>query len=301
MKTHQSPTFYTLLHLKSENENVILAENTNSKVHEYVKCCETLSASLKDKGYELIVLTNKRDVLEKHSKTIQVLEIPFKLDVPADIKFYSAHYKLDVFEFLSNQKGNSVLIDSDVISINEMPENMSFLFSKNIPMCYDITNQRYPAYGREKLIADKSIVMGEKSIGNWFGGEFIAGNDLFFKDIYSLCMKYWDNYKKNYHQLHHQGDEIITSCAIETYQRQHKFIFDVGAVGGITRYWSGNVRHVQKDIEAFKDNFLLHLPADKKFLAKQDKSKLYNFFDKYKKYLRRRKLRKIVSGIVKET
>lgn len=298
MKDKKKPLFYTLLHIRSTDANKVLAENTNSNLSIYIKCCEALHNSLKNYGYNLIVLTNEKEVIEQKSKTLKVQNIDFKLNIPSDIKFYSAHYKIDVFKYLSEKEGYSILIDCDVVCINNLPLNMKKIISTNTPMCYDITNQRYPAYGREKLIKDKFTIMKKESIGNWFGGEFISGDSSFFDAIYSLCMKYWDNYRLNYQQIQHQGDEMLTSCAIEEYQRQNNFIFDVGTIGGIERYWSCNTLHYQKSFKSLNQSFLLHLPADKKIIAKHAKFITNKFILDYSKYLKVKKAKNNIISFV---
>jgi hypothetical protein len=70
-------------------------------------------------------------------------------------------------------------LDNDVICINNIPENFERIISQNIPVYYDITDQVYPAYGRLKIINDKSLIIESKSIGNWCGGEFIGGKSVF--------------------------------------------------------------------------------------------------------------------------
>ncbi|MFT5876504.1 MAG: hypothetical protein ACI8SA_000347 [Dokdonia sp.] len=285
------PTFYTLLYINSD-DNSTLSENSNSKLIDYIRCCKALNTSLEKQGHNLVVLTNNISSFKEHEKELKVRVIEFDLDVPKGIKFYSAHFKLDVFKYFSTLKSEySILIDCDVVCINEMPSSMERVISLNIPMYYDITKERYPAYGRDKLIKDKKTLMHQESIGSWSGGEFIGGNDVFFDEIYLLCKKYWLGYKEKHQTLQHQGDEMLTSCAIEEFQIKGNFIFEVGSVGGISRFWSSNTMHVQNEFSSIIDNFLLHLPADKNIIANHTRFDAIGFISDYKRYLRKRKLR----------
>jgi hypothetical protein len=211
--------------------------------------------------------------------------VVFELNIPQNIKFFSAHHKIDVFKYLSLYGDSySILLDNDVVCINDMPENMNKIIKENIPMYYDTTDQCYPAYGRVKIINDKTLISGFESLGNWAGGEFIGGDREFFSKIYEYCIIYWDKYIANFTNLHHQGDEMLVSCAVERYFLSGNTLFNAGNIGGIGRYWSVKTLHIGKPFEALLDNFLLHLPADKEYLAKYNERG--NFITNYKKYLK---------------
>jgi len=271
------------------DENV--AENGFLTIRGYINCCKVLYDSLKKIGFTLIVLTNEPALILEHEPNLNVEKIDFKINVPETIKFFSAHHKLDVFRFLSLfASGYSILLDSDIVCINTIPENMELIIKNKIPVYYDITDQVYPAYGRTTIIDDKSSVMNIKSLGNWAGGEFIGGDKKFFGELYNNCMAYWDSYIANISKLHHQGDEFLTSCAIEKYILEGNIIFNAGSIGCIGRYWSVKTLHIGKDFAAYLDNFLLHLPADKKFLAGYNGKN--NFLEDYQLYLHNKSKKK---------
>jgi hypothetical protein len=77
----------------------------------------------------------------------------------------------------------------------------------------------------------------------------------------------YPNYVKHIGSVHHVGDEILTSAALEMVRRQGEIIADAGSLGIVGRYWNTEVRHVQRDAAHFLEGFLLHIPADKRFLA----------------------------------
>lgn len=181
-----------------------------------------------------------------------------------------------------------------------MPENFVNIVSENIPIYYDITDQVYPAYGRERIIKDKSLIMEYESIGNWAGGELIGGDKFFWNSLYYNCMKFWRNYQKNYKTLHHQGDEMLIACAIENYLKSNKCIFNIGTVGGISRFWSIKTLHTGKPVEAVYDNFLLHLPADKEFLSSYEFINNNKFRKDYNRYLKNRLLKKLLKRVTVE-
>ena len=69
--------------------------------------------------------------------------------------------------------------------------------------------------------------------------------------------------------LHHNGDEFVSTMAIETLKRDGWRVDDGGTLGVIGRYWSSQCLHHQRPFTHYADFCsLLHLPADKGFLAK---------------------------------
>lgn len=262
-------TFYTMLYIKDDNLTANNAVNDHLNILGYIKCCKLLSESLQEKGIPLVVLSNKPEIIRIYEPALTTEQASFDLAVPQKIKFYSAHYKIEVFRHLAQKEsGYFILVDNDVVCINDIPENLKIILEKQLPVYYDITSQCYPAYGKGKIIADKSAVMGEKSVGNWAGGEFIGGTASFYKALYQQCMAYWPIYVNFYREYHHQGDEMVLSCAIEQYLLSGHPLIDVGSFGGIARHWSIKTKHIARPIEALLDHFLWHLPADKEYLLR---------------------------------
>jgi hypothetical protein len=287
MHHNPQPSFYTLLYIKDSDHDTVVSENGDANIKRYINCCNTLSHSFSKRGYSLTVLTNRPDEIVKYNYAIKVEKIEFNLSVPDDIRFYSAHFKIDAFKYLSTRVDEySILLDNDIICINDIPENFENIIFDGIPVYYDITDQVYPAYGRTRIIRDKSLIMGLESIGNWAGGEFIGGNQFFWDELYTLCMIFWENYQKHYRSLHHQGDEMLVSCAIEQFIRTKNCMVNIGTIGGISRFWSVKTLHIGKPVEALFDNFLLHLPADKIFLSNYRYADTDKFINDYKKYLK---------------
>lgn len=288
--------FYTLLFYEEKRDSLIQnfgakEQNINDKNNSikdfmvYINCCKVLSDSLKKRGFNLTVLTNNKEIIKENCEALQVKEIPFELNVPPNIEFYGAHHKIDVYKWFSNQKDDySVLLDIDVFCANEMPPNFINAVNKNIPLFYDITEQAYPAATRERIIKDKSILNPNANLGLWAGGEFIAGDGEFFGKLHNKILSFIDLYFKNYKTFFHQGDEMLTSTAIELLQSEGVFIANAASFGAIRRFWSVGTKHCQLLYLAVKDAFLLHVPADKSFMAQNEYSD--DYMQKYEKYLR---------------
>lgn len=283
--------FYTLMYLDTENKSLAwngIHGNFLEQMTIFKKCAMNLSASLMavSAEYKLNVITNDRSFFTETSDIIDVIEIEFKLKLPKDIWFYSAHHKIEIYKWLSeNINEYSFLIDSDSLCINKMPPNLQYCINKNIPVYYDITDQNYPIHGRDLIIKDKQALDLSCGLGNWMGGEFIGGNRGFYKDLYQqvemLLPKYIDKYKS----LHHRGDEMLTSVATENLMKKY-LIVDAGRFGAIGRYWSVYPQYCQQLFGAYKDKFILHLPADKMYIASLKIDDKTNLIIDYETYLR---------------
>ena len=287
--------FYTLIHICREEKsmhNNAFTRNFEEQIKLYLDCAKQFHRSLAAEGFDLVVLTNNKALLEKlndDNYPIEITQLHFRMHVPSGIKFYSAHFKLEVYSYLASLNEEYVaLVDSDMLCVNKMPEALKTIVAQKLPLYYDITEQVTPAYGAEIIQQDKERITGEPSIGLWAGGEFLAGPPSFFalmaEEITTVKEAYW----QNVNTLHHQGDEVLTSVAVEKIKRQGKApLLDAGVLSAVGRYWSYVPLHVQKPMKGYSAHFLLHLPSDKKFITQlqPDEMKGAVFFKKYGRHL----------------
>jgi hypothetical protein len=291
---------FTLIHVSQNKKHQ--TEELKDRVLPYLLCAIQLHQSLKRAGISLSILTNDKNYLLKlmsFNFTLDFVELDFTLAVPEDVKFYSAHYKVETYKFLSTLNEEYVgLVDCDITCINKINRAFQNIIDQKLPLYYDITDQMVPAFGMERIINDKQKISGKPSIGLWAGGEFFSGTPAFFGELYKSIDQIKESYFRNYKSLFHEGDEMLTSIAIENMLSEGKPVYDAGNFGVITRYWSINTRHYQKAFSAYKRCFLLHLPADKVFLSDLAKSsKESDNLNKYLKHLWITKPRKIAAKI----
>jgi hypothetical protein len=287
--------FFTLIHICKEEQSIhnnSFTKNFDEQINLYLCCAKQLHRSLIPVDIELIILTNDMLFLQRLNKEqypIEIRQINFISKFPSGIKFYSAHYKLEVFHYLSSINEEYIaLVDSDMLCVNELPASFNNIISKKLPLYYDITTQVVPAYGAENIIRDKELISGKESNGLWAGGEFIAGAPSFFGTLSNEIKKVEEIYFQHINSFHHQGDEMLTSVAIEALKDSGGFeIAEAGNLSIVGRFWSYKPLHIQKPITAYANHFLLHLPSDKKFIAglPPDKIKGAAFFKKYSLHL----------------
>lgn len=304
---------FGLLHLDEKQQTVmnVSIKDFREQVSIYVNNAIVLSRTLSSNGIPFTLLTNNRALIEScgnlqaNSSLLSVVEISFTTKVPSGVRFYSAHYKLDAFRYLASVKNcYTALCDLDMVCINGFPLCFRNLVMAGIPLCYDISDQVIPAYGHDVIIRDLTVISGLESEGRWSGGEFISGTPDFFDELVKEIDGIYDNYVSNISSLHHIGDEAFTSAALEKLKRKGVYIADAGTIGIVGRYWNCSVLHPQNSFGYFKDCFLLHLPADKKFisdLAQQDTEVLSQFKDLYERQLSlfSKKMQKSVLSIIR--
>lgn len=287
--------FFTLIHIcKTEQSlhNNAFGTSFKDQISLYFSCAKQLHLSLKAVGIELVVITNDKAFLlgaAKNDYEIEIREMNFEMEVPSGLKFYSAHYKIEVYKYLNSLTDDYIgLIDCDILCVNPIPQSLHNVVEYKIPLIYDITDQVFPAYGQNRVINDKQKVTKTNSIGLWTGGEFIAGPPDFFGKLYAHIIKIKDEYFNNCHSLHHQSDEVLTSIAIENMIIQENLvIMDAGSLSIIGRFWSPRTLHIQKPFNAYYQHFLIHLPSDKKFIVQLKANELRGeeFFKVYRSHL----------------
>lgn len=268
--------FFGLLHLEEKEQSAmnLAAADFQDQIITYLKNAITLSNSLYYFGNSFKLITNRKDIIDEYlssiNKSLQVIEIPFITEIPKGTKFYSAHFKLDVYRYFSSLIDEYIIFcDLDVLCVNATPLNLINNVESRIPIFYDVSDQVIPAFGREAIIGDLSLINSINSEGRWAGGEFISGTPNFFKSLMEEIDNIYGNYIENLNSLRQVNDEPLVSAALELLRKKGINIVDAGTLGIIGRYWSVDTKHYQKPYDYFKQCFLIHLPADKKFLARQ--------------------------------
>jgi len=266
--------FYGLLHIKrGESSSANLkSKDFDSGIDVYINCAVTLSRSLALVGQKFTLLTNDRNHIESRlsasvASLLEIQEIRFTYEVPSGASFYSAHFKLDVFEYFAQLDTYSVFCDLDVLAISELPREFMSAVEKDQSICYEITDQVAPAYGVKVIANDLTHVHGCSSTGKWYGGEFLSGPPSFFQALSDHCRDMFPNYVAHIKRLHHVGDEAIVSAAIERMKATGHQFSDAGEMLVIARYWNSPTKHRQPPLTRYSSYSMLHLPADKGFLS----------------------------------
>ena len=270
--------FYALLFFSKEDVNPNLkVKSLNKKYEILLKNAYNLANSLKKQKLKFVLLTNNLKKISEFKKiNFTVKKINFKKKISSNTPFYSAHYKLDVFKYFEKQNHICCLLDIDVIAINKISKHLILAKNNKINLVYDLNNKKDRKYNIKIIKTLKICNNLDDNQPNWYGGEFIFGNNIFFRTINKKIKYIYPRYIRNISKVHHIGDETIVNSALQIIKKEKKIQFkDVSKNKVIARYWSINTKTKQKDLEYFlKNHFLLHLPGDKVFLSKIDINKM---------------------------
>ena len=302
--------FYTLLYIDREEKKKMSATGLSKakelkfqdRINIFLSCAALLNKSLVYNHVgELNILTNDSDFVSSSLAnlgcSINMIELTFSLQIPRDINFYSAHYKIDVFKWLGNKPGADMLflLDNDMVCTGPIPQVV-----KNI-VAADYTSKKFPMliynmprYYGDKMVTDKQKVDSSQIHGLWAGGEFIAGTATAFAELYKEVMKIQDGYWNNYHSLFHQGDEMLTSVALENLFYRSRFpLLDAHGLGLVKRFWS-----ILTKYPYYKEQYwFAHLPYDKGMISSLKLANINSNDDlikAYKAYWRKLLIKRII-------
>jgi hypothetical protein len=291
-----SIAFFGLLHVAAEpTTHVNLAASSSDPIDIYLRCAGLCSASVAAQGSVFALITNAATVVEERCarlgiRNLSIVSHPFGWFVPHGIAFYSAHFKLELIEaFATGQYGDQIaLIDIDTVLHQPfcLPD-----FPAGCLFCYDISDQIFAAYGSETVIRDLASVAGRTlSAPRWFGGEFICGDARSFAALAPHIAECWPRYKRDIAVLHHCGDEMVTSAALNMALASGQRVIDLGRQGGVARWWTSRTRSRQQSFNEISNRSLLHLPGDKQFLATYPTAKFDGtaFVRSYRRYARKK-------------
>ncbi len=262
---------YNFLYITRKYNPNLKSDELKNNIEVYYKNAINFFYSIKKEDYNInyFLLTNNKNYLTKNfnqPQNFKIINIPFHTKVPKNINFYSTHFKIDVFHYLSKKKNYSFLIDLDTVCINiNKIKIMKNLKSNKIVGLYNRTEETIESYSKEKVKKDLEFLL-ENKLKNvkWFGGEFISGKPSFFKFMWKNCRKIEKKYFKSKNIFFHNGDEMLTNPILN--KKKIKY-FDVGKKKIIYRYWNNATNHKQKTFDEIKKYVFLHLPADKKLLS----------------------------------
>jgi len=274
--------FYSLLFFQ-KNEKIPNLSKFYSKKKEliYCKLALNLAGSIHKQGFKHILITNnKSKINELIHYNFPIQQINFKKLLNKKTKFYSAHFKIDVIKILSQKKYKSCLLDLDILITKKFSKKFLML-AKNFNL---VSSLDYKTYNKEISLVYKILCNLNIKKPKWYGGEFILGDPIFFKKLYSQIMKIYPNYKKNLNNFFHVGDETLLNSALQILLIKKKILFkDIKNSNIIIRYWSILNTDIRKLSQAI-DNIFLHLPSDKFFLSKINTND-YSFNELKKVYI----------------
>jgi hypothetical protein len=245
----------------------------------YVKQSFCLNKSLQCAGFpKLNIFTNDVDAVCLGLSGLPLSERPLvhelnvATDVPADVSFYAAHFKLDVLAQAAEMLHVDqilLLLDTDIVALRELDCGMLGRCTRVGVGAFDISDQVFSAYGSQRVIHDLEIVAG-RALANprWYGGEFLLATRDFLGRLVPCARQCYQNYILELESLQHHGDEVFISAALNILADEGQAMIDVGNYQAIGRHWSGNTH---RDLRWFQNCSLLHLSGAKTLLENESR------------------------------
>ena len=107
-----------------------------------------------------------------------------------------------------------------MVAINKVPMCLEYIVKNKIPLSFDVSDNYIPEFGSETIISDMRRISESSGEGRWFGGEFIAGVPEFFSQLVWEIDSVFPGYIQELNVLHHIGDEIVVSVALERFEEK---------------------------------------------------------------------------------
>lgn len=269
--------FYGLFYIdRARNFDVNIRERHLDPVDVYIGCAALAAKSARANGIDFGLFTNDaatiRRVVERDGlDPFPVEQIDFSLDVPLVKEFYSAHFKIDVIKALaSGAYGDTVgLIDVDTLFLRGLPNDIRDNAQEGL--CVYQTDDVFQFYGSKRIRRDLDTVAGTKlEDPKWYGGEFLVATPANMRLLHEAVETCWPRYVANIKSMHHIGDEMAVSAALNILRQRGKPVIDLGnSCAAVGRWWSAHTSYPQPAFEELQRCFLLHLPSDKPYLAEQ--------------------------------
>ena len=258
---------YSLLFLdEHHNNNRDLA--AGSAIALYVGCASLAACSARKVGLELTILTNKREQLLEVARQagvpeFSVQEISFELNIPKGIRYFQAHYKISALKSFSTGEFGThpTLVDSDIFIHHDFLHKVI----DHQLVAYDVSHK-----AAAHLIHDVSIMMPlmPKHRQWWAGGEFISGTPAAFGELSRTIDALLPRYIEKIASFIHVSDETPVSAALNQLSSQGFAIAEAGQQLGIIGRWHSSRTVIpQETLTDLWSRDVLHVPADKKFLA----------------------------------
>jgi hypothetical protein len=269
------------LHSKDESPNMRRLSSVDRRIAVYLKLASRLAAGIhRFFGSRLVLITNRPKYLEEliakisrqqagFCSVVDIVEIPFTEMLPSGARFHSATNKIFALEYFSKQPGYHFLLDLDIICQRPFSEDVVRRVEAGESLVYDISEQVFPDFGYPRIAEDLRKFCGEIHEFRWYGGEFIGGEQKFFSQLFAVLQPMIAIYGECWESLHHQGDEIIVSSALNLLRKRHGagYFCDVAPLEVIRRHWGIPTAHDERKFRQYQTISFVHLPAAKGMLA----------------------------------
>lgn len=296
--------FYTLLYVDLDEQRLLggITRKGTDRISLFLRNAAMLDKSLRANNKwckPLTILTNNQELIKNIAEDIgyefSIKSIDFNLSVPKGIKFYSAHYKIDTFNYFSSRPDDeySILLDNDIVAIRPFSREFMEITEAGIPMCYHLS-----IGDTNRMMDDCRKIIPNIPVLQWTGGELWGGTNKFYASLYNESLKIAKSYFSQIDSgLFHIGDEMITSLAFGNMSKNGLYYVDSKNLNILYRYWG---MHEKESLLKYNP-ILAHFPADKIWIASlslNDEFISKNFLKHYNRHWNTYKLIKKIKTLI---
>ncbi|WGS53143.1 hypothetical protein LFL96_33795 [Paraburkholderia sp. D15] len=251
--------------------------STNRDPLSYVTQALCLNNSLRRVGLPMLtIVTNAPErVAQRFAGTPPehwpaVTKLAATIELPKNMPFYAAHFKLDLMDQVAASLPDDtmmLLLDADMVALLPLDRSLIDRCAEAGIGAFDISDQVFPAYGSESVVADLEIV-ADRRLRNprWYGGEFLLATPASLRRLVPRARAYYARYLSESARLEHHGDEAFISAALNTLVDEGQPLVEVGAYQAVGRHWAGNN---YRDVRWFRCCSFVHLPGGKALLERE--------------------------------
>ncbi len=158
--------------------------STNRDPLSYVSQAICLNNSLRQVGMPtLTIMTNAPALVAQRLSSIApahrpaLMTLNARIELPKNTPFYAAHFKLDLMDQMADSLPADtmlLLLDADMVALLPLNDDLIERCAEAGLGAFDISDQVFPPYGSERVVADLEIV-ADRRLRNprWYGGEFL--------------------------------------------------------------------------------------------------------------------------------
>lgn len=250
---------------------------TNRDPLSYVSQAICLNNSLRHAGMPaLTIMTNAPALVKRRlagmppEKRPTVTTLTATIELPKNTPFYAAHFKLDLMDQVAESLPADtmlLLLDADMVALLPLDHDLIERCAHAGLGVFDISDQVFPAYGSQRVVADLEIVANRRLRNpRWYGGEFLLATAASLRRLVPCARACYARYLGESARLKHHGDEAFISAALNTLADEGQGLTEVGAYQAVGRHWPGNN---YRDVRWFRCCSFVHLPGGKKLLERE--------------------------------
>ncbi|WP_434110611.1 hypothetical protein [Paraburkholderia caffeinilytica] len=251
--------------------------STNRDPLSYVSQAICLNNSLRQVGMPtLTIMTNAPALVERRLDSMAVKHRPAlvtlnaTIELPKNTPFYAAHFKLDLMDQVADSLPADtmlLLLDADMVALLPLDRNLIERCAAAGIGAFDISDQVFPPYGSDRVVADLEIVAGRRLRNpRWYGGEFLLATPAALRRLVPRARASYARYIRESGRVKHHGDEAFVSAALNLLVDEGQGLIEVGAYQAVGRHWPGNN---YRDMRWFRCCSFVHLPGGKTLLEKE--------------------------------